>query len=97
MKGLLILFLLLLSAEAKETQTAPKNSTVTVSKQELSDARGIEVLYQNFIDTRPSAKKKQLATATKNAIETFEAKYPTSPLLKATLELLVEVDNYLDN
>jgi len=97
MKGLLILFLLLLSVEAKETQTTAKSSTITVSKQELSDARAIEVLYQDFIDTRPSTQKKQLATETKNAIETFEARYPASPLLKATLELLVEVDNYLNN
>ena len=97
MKGVLILFLLLLCADAKETQTTPKSTTVAVSKQEISDARAIEILYRDFIDTRPSTQKNQLATETKNAIETFEAKYPNSPLLIPTLELLVEVDNFLNN
>lgn len=99
MRVLLFILLITLSlqAQALKKDTSTHQESVVVSKQEHRDALQIAQDYKEFIDTKPSKKKKKLAIYIKDEIESFEARYETSPLLPATLKLLVEIDFYLEN
>ena len=79
------------------SQTAQKKHTTRYEQQVISDAKIIEAHYRTFIDTPPSEKKKDLAIALKEEIETFQARYENSKLIAPALELLIVVDDYLEN
>lgn len=66
---------------------------VTRGKEQIL---AIEQTYKDFINTRPSSKKRALVLQTKEGIETFEASYPDSQLTPSLLMLLEEVDFYLN-
>ena len=87
---------LFLSAENIAT-TSPKHPPAVHQQQIITEAKIIAQHYHEFIDTPPSKQKKRLAITIKEEIETFQARYEGSKLIEPALELLVEVDNYLDN
>jgi len=90
-----IIFLGLLSLNA---QTNTKSAEIP-SQKHANEIKLLESIRQNyalFIDTKPSQKKNELAEKVKMDIETFEAIYPHSILMPQTLDLLREVDLYLD-
>ncbi len=96
MKHLLTLvFLGFLSLHA-QTATKVEHHLTQAQKSELALAMKIRNTYEQFIDTKPSKKKGQLALQVKADVETFEATYPGSPLMPDALLLLKEVDIYLD-
>ncbi len=91
----LLTFTALCSA-ADTMSVAAQDSTVSAPNSEKGQAVAIENLYRDFIDTKPSSKKHALAVQTKEAIETFEATFPDSELTPALLDLLQEIDVYLN-
>lgn len=95
-----ILFVLLavmsMSAAEKAELSTDKKTGVVYIKSEKEQALAIEQTYEDFINTKPSSKKRSLALQTKEAIETFEASYPDSQLIPSLLLLLEEVDFYLN-
>ena len=97
-----LLFIILLStlflwADTTPATAAERSAALKEQQQLIAEAKVISKHYHEFIDTPPSEKKKKLALAVKEEIETFQALHEDSKLLVPTLELLVEVDYYLDN
>ena len=92
-----IIFSTLLLWAGNVSDSAQKHTTTHHEQQIIADAKRISQHYQEFIDTPPSKQKKALAITLKEEIETFQARYEGSKLIKPALELLVEVDDYLDS
>lgn len=93
-----LLALCLLSISILTYAQTPKQSLSLIEQEKmLSIMEIMKYDYENFIDTPPSSKKRELAQKVKIETERFESLYPTSKQLPAVLELRKEVRIYLDS
>ena len=92
--AIIFLGLLSLNAQSSSKETATSSQ---IKSSEITLAMQIRHNYEQFIDTKPSKKKRQLAHQVRSNIETFEATYPNASMMPETLTLLKEVDIYLDS
>lgn len=84
------------SAAEKAVMSTDKKTNTAYVESGKEQALAIEQTYEDFINTKPSPKKRALALQTKEEIETFEASYPDSQLIPSLRILLEEVDFYLN-